>query len=131
MCVSERNLRANASTFPFAIMNRIRSMCFNHMSSMGTMTLDHVSKGDRQEWKTQEYHGKHIHVCTVQRINENHELSGHGQQWDFKVRITDNGAGPTAHECASGESDPESFYSSQSVAEDLAFIRGRELVEGM
>jgi len=98
---------------------------------MGTITLDHVSKGDREEWKIQEYHGKHIHVCTMQRINENHELSGHGQQWDFKVRITDSGAGPTAHECASGESDPESFYSTQSIAEDLGFTRGRELAEGV
>ena len=98
---------------------------------MGTMTPDHASKGDRQEWKTQEYRGKHIHVCTVPRIDENHELSGHGQQWDFKVRITDNGAGPTAHECASGESDPKRFYSTQSIAEDLGFVRGRELVDGM
>jgi|SRR5450759_31884 hypothetical protein len=98
---------------------------------MGTMTLKKGGRGDRQEWKTQEYHGKHIHVCIVRRSNENEELSGHGQQWDFKVRITDNGAGPTAHECASAESDPEAFYSTQTVAEDLGFVRGRELVEGM
>ena len=98
---------------------------------MGTMTLKKGGRGDRQEWKTQEYHGKHIHVCTVRRSNENEELSGHGQQWDFKVRITDNGAGPTAHECASAESDPEAFYSTQTVTEDLGFVRGRELVEGM
>ena len=98
---------------------------------MGTMTPNLVSKGDRQEWKTHEYHGKQIHVCTLQRINDNNELSGHGQQWDFKVRITDNGAGPTDHECAIAESDPESLYSTQSIAEELGFIRGRELVEGM
>jgi len=98
---------------------------------MGTATPTSVAQGDRQEWKTQEYHGKQIHVCTVQRINENEELSGHGQQWDFKVRITDGDAGPTAKECASAESDPESFYSTQTVTEDLGFTRGRELVEGM
>jgi hypothetical protein len=98
---------------------------------MGTMTPDRVSQGDRHEWKTQEYHGKHIHVCTLQRINDNNELSGHGQQWDFKVRITDNGADPTDHECASAESDPDTFYSTQSITEELGFIRGRELVEGM
>ncbi len=43
----------------------------------------------------------------------------------------ENGAGPTAPECASAESDPESFYSTQAVTEDLAFTKGRELVEGM
>ena len=98
---------------------------------MGTTPLKHDSLGDRQEWKTQEYRGKHIHVCAVRRINENEELSGHGQQWDFKVRITDNGADPMAHECASAESDPESFYSTQTITEDLGFTRGRELIEGM
>ena len=98
---------------------------------MGTMILKDVSQGDRQEWKTEEYHGKHIHVGTAPRINENDELSGHGQQWDFKVRVTDDGAGPTAHECANAQSDPEKFYSTQAIAEDLGFTRGRELVEGM
>lgn len=36
-----------------------------------------------------------------------------------------------ANELASAESDPGSFYSTQPVAEDLGFTRGRELVEGM
>ena len=98
---------------------------------MGTITLKHVTSGGRTEWKTQEYHGKQIHVCTVPRVNENHELSGHGQQWDFKVRITESGTGPVAQECASAVSDPGAFYSTQSVAEDLGFARGRELVEAM
>jgi len=98
---------------------------------MGTMTAKDVSQGDRQEWKTEEYHGKQIHVCTLPRSIENEELSGHGRQWDFKVRVTDNGAGPTDHECAHAESDPASFYSTQAVAEDLGFTRGRELVEGL
>jgi len=98
---------------------------------MGTITLKSASQGKRQEWKTQEYHGKQIHVCTVLRVRENEELPGHGDQWDFKVRITENGAGPTAHECASAVSDPKSFYSTQAVTEDLAFTKGRELVEGM
>jgi hypothetical protein len=88
-----------------------------------------VSQGDRQVWKTQDYHGKRIHVCAVRRIVENEVLSGHGQQWDFKVKITDNGTGPTAHEFASAESDPKRFYSTQTITEDLGFVRGRELVE--
>jgi hypothetical protein len=98
---------------------------------MGTVTVKHASQGDRQEWKTQEYHGKQIHVCTTLRANENEELPGHGDQWDFKVRITEKGVGPTGHECASGESDPESFYSTQAVTEDLGFTKGRALVEGL
>ena len=98
---------------------------------MGTMTSEHVSQGDLQQWKTQEYHGKQIHVCTTRRTHENEDLPGHGQQWDFKVRITDGGTGSAAHEFASAESDPEAFYSTQAVTEDLGFTRGRELVEGM
>jgi hypothetical protein len=97
----------------------------------GTITLKTASQGKQQQWKTREYHGKEIHVCTKRRVNENEQLPGHGQQWDFKVRITENGAGPTAHECASAESDPDSFYSTQAVTEDLAFTKGRELVEGL
>ena len=98
---------------------------------MGTITLKHASQGDRQEWNIEEYHGKHIHVCTALRVNANEELSGHGQQWHFKVKITENGAGPTTHECARAESDPGTFYSTQAIAEDLGFVSGRELVEGM
>ena len=98
---------------------------------MGTITLKSASLGKQQQWKTQEYHGKQIHVCTALRVNENEELPGHGHQWDFKVKITENGAGPAAHACASAQSDPASFYSTQAVTEDLGFTKGRELVEGM
>ena len=98
---------------------------------MGTITLKKPSLGDQQQWKTQEYHGKQIHVCTARRAGENDELSGHGQQWDFKVKITENGDGPAARECASAESDPGSFYSTQAVTEDLGFTKGRELIEGL
>jgi hypothetical protein len=98
---------------------------------MDTITLKRKSPAEPQQWKTQEYHGKQIHVCTALRSNKNEGLPGHGQQWDFKVRITENGAGPTAQECASADSDPESFYSTQAVTEDLGFVKGRELVEGI
>ena len=98
---------------------------------MGSITLKSASKGDQQQLKTKEYHGKQIHVCTAPRVIENEALPGHGQQWDFKVRITEGGAGPAAHECASAESDPDTFYSTQAVTEDLGFTKGRELVEGL
>ena len=97
---------------------------------MDTMTPMGISHGDQKEWQTQEYHGKQMHVCTTRRSHENEELSGHGEQWDFKVRITDS-AGQEANELASAESDPGSLYSTQPVAEDLGFTKGRELVEGM
>ena len=98
---------------------------------MGTIALKRASKDDQQQWKTREYHGKQIHVCTELRVDENEALPGHGQQWDFKVRVTDRGTGPTARECASAVSYPESFYSTQAVTEDLGFTRGRELVEAL
>jgi len=98
---------------------------------MGTITLKRASNKDQQQWKTQEYHGKQIHVCTAPRVDKNEALPGHGQQWDFKVKITENGAGPAAQARASAESDPESFYSTQAVTEDLGFSKGRELVEGL
>jgi hypothetical protein len=98
---------------------------------VGTITLKRASTGNQQEWKTQEYRGKQVHVCAALRVNRNEALPGHGQQWDFKVRITENGAGPAAHEIASAESDPESFYSTQAVTEDLGFTKGRGLVDGM
>ncbi|MGP1679885.1 MAG: hypothetical protein ACTS6J_22370 [Burkholderiales bacterium] len=100
-------------------------------TAMATITLKSASKENQQQWKTQEYRGKQIHVCTALRVHDNEALPGHGQQWDFKVRVTENGAGAAARECASAESDPESFYSTQAVTEDLGFTRGRELVEGM
>lgn len=98
---------------------------------MSTITLDQVSQDPSNEWKTQEYHGKHIHVSTAPRVIENATLPGHGQQWDFKVRVTEDGAGPDAAACASAESDPESFYSTQAVTEDLGFTKGRALIEEM
>ena len=98
---------------------------------MSTITLKRASQGDQPYWKTLEYHGKQIHVCTAPRVEQNEQLPGHGQQWDFKVRVTESGTGPEARECASAESDPASFYSTQAVTEDLGFTKGRELVEGL
>jgi hypothetical protein len=98
---------------------------------MTTLTPRDPSREDKPEWKTLDYHGKQIHVSTALRVNQAEELDGHGQQWDFKVRITDSGAGPTASLRASAESDPASFYSTQAITEDLAFAKGRELVDGV
>lgn len=95
---------------------------------MDTITL-RPSQGNQPEWKTQDYHGKGIHVSTALRVNRNKGISGHGQQWDFKVRVTDQGTGPTAHELAWAESDRGYFYSTQAITEALGFVRARELVE--
>ncbi len=98
---------------------------------MASITPKDASKDDKPEWKTLEYHGKRIHVSTALRVNGLEELQGHGHQWDFKVRITDGDVGPTGHLCASAESDPASFYSTQAITEDLGFTKGRELVDGI
>lgn len=98
---------------------------------MDTTRFETVSPDLSQRWTTQEYHGKQIHVCSALRVNENAELTGHGQQWGFKVRVTAQAAVPGADQCASAESDVDTFYSTQSIAEDLAFVRGRELVDGL
>jgi hypothetical protein len=91
----------------------------------------HATPDESTQWKTQEYHGRQIHVCTALRTVDNEELAGHGQQWKFTVRVTGNGGGTPEDECARADSDPEIFYSSQSIAEDLGFVRGRELIEGL
>ena len=97
---------------------------------MDTPTLKHIAASDGTEWKTGEYHGRQMHVCAVQRVPENEALDGHGLQWTFTVRITGIGAGPTDDKSTSATSDPGLFYSTQAVAEDMGFLRGRELIEG-
>ena len=99
--------------------------------AMDNSTQTNAARDVAPAWKTQEYHGKQIHVCTVLRPHDNDELDGHGDQWDFKVRVTEENADPAAAPCASADSDQAIFYSTQSVSEDLAFAKGRELVEAM
>ncbi|MDP1610936.1 MAG: hypothetical protein Q8M11_07735 [Sulfuritalea sp.] len=97
---------------------------------MDTKTLADAAAKDQTGWITEEYHGKQMHVCAVLRAPENAELAGHGQQWTFTVRIGENGTGPTDDKSDSATSDPGCFYSTQAVAEDMGFLRGRELIEG-
>ena len=96
---------------------------------MDTPTLKQAAANDRSGWKTEEYHGKEIHVCAAPRVLENAALAGHGQQWSFTVRIAGIGTGPADDKSAGATSDPELFYSTQAVAEDMGFLRGRELIE--
>jgi hypothetical protein len=84
-----------------------------------------------QKWKTVQYHGKQIHVCAVPRAHENEALSGHAQQWEFMVKITANTAVPLAEESENVRSDPALAYSTQAIAEDMGFIKGRELIAGI
>ena len=96
---------------------------------MDTPTLDQAAASDQTEWKTEEYRGKQMHVCAESRVPENQELAGHGQQWTFTVRISGVGAGPTDDKATSATSESGLFYSTQAVAEDMGFLRGRELIE--
>jgi len=98
---------------------------------MTTSTHEHASKQDKPEWKTLDYRGRQIHVRAALRVAQAEELQGHGQQWDFQVKVTDSGAGPMGETVASAESDPAVFYSTQAITEDLGFVKGRELVDGV
>jgi hypothetical protein len=83
-----------------------------------------------KEWKTEEYHNYDMHVRTSPRAVENDCLPGHGDQWDFTVRITHRGAGREATEHETATSDPDIFYSTQAIAENMGFLKGREIIEG-
>lgn len=96
---------------------------------MNATILQHAAN-DQTGWKTEEYHGKQMHVCTALRVPRNEVLSGHGSQWTFTVRITENGSGPIDDKGASAKSDRGLFYSTQAIAEGMGFVRGRELIEG-
>ena len=97
---------------------------------MDSKTLAHAAANEPTGWKTEEYHGKQMHVCAELRAHENEALAGHGQQWTFTVRIGENGTGPVDDKGVSATSDPGLFYSTQAVAEDMGFLRGRELIDG-
>lgn len=86
--------------------------------------------GQDSEWKTEEYHEHDMHVLARHRAHENPDLPGHGAQWDFTVKVTARGAGPQAAEAETVRSDPEIFYSTQAIAENMGFLKGRELIEG-
>lgn len=98
---------------------------------MDAPTLKHAPvRSNQQGWKTKEYHGKQIHVCAEPRAHENEALSGPGHQWVFTVKITEKGAGAMDDKSVSAKSDLELFYSTQAIAENMGFIKGRELIEG-
>ncbi|MEO5659313.1 MAG: hypothetical protein ABIQ90_05880 [Polaromonas sp.] len=98
---------------------------------MTTVPRPDASTDDKPQWKSLDYRGKQIHVRAALRAAQAEELQGHGQQWDFKVKVTDSGAGPMGEPLASAESDPGIFYSTQAITEDLGFAKGRELVDGV
>lgn len=97
---------------------------------MNNQSVQQASVSDQPAWKTEAYHGKQIHVWAEPCPVENKALSGHGQQWSFTVKITEKDADPMAEPSASAKSDPGLFYSTQAVAEDMGFLKGRELIEG-
>lgn len=80
-------------------------------------------------WKCEDYKGKQMHVCTQRRSHENASLSGHGEQWVFAVKITDQSNNPIAYKNASATSDAGLFYTTQAIAQDMGFLRGRELID--
>lgn len=81
-------------------------------------------------WKCLDYKGKQMHVCTQRSSHENASLSGHGEQWVFSVKITPQSNRPMPYEKSSATSNPDLFYTTQAIAEDMGFLRGRELIDG-
>lgn len=81
-------------------------------------------------WKTEEYHDHDMHVLAQRRAHENADLPGHGAQWDFTVKVTARGAGPESADAETVRSDTEIFYSTQAIAENMGFLKGREIIEG-
>ena len=100
-------------------------------------------------WKVEDYHGATIKVRAQQRKQENPALDGHGHEWDFLVAINDagtsaggsmNAAAPasvqngalatgTAADANTIRSDQNVFYSTEVIAEQMGFIKARELVD--
>jgi hypothetical protein len=86
--------------------------------------VDHDS-----QWKTEEYHEHDIHVLAKHRAIENPDLPGHGAQWDFMVQVTPRGRGPDSADAQTARSAPDIFYSTQAIAENMGFLKGREVIE--
>lgn len=83
-------------------------------------------------WKTEQYHGAKIMVKAQIRQEDNPALDGHGQAWDYLVSIGDENATAQASPPDTKHtvrSDHNVFYSTQVIAEQMGFIRGRELVD--
>ena len=85
---------------------------------------------EEQGWKREDYHGARMRVRANLRQHPNPELDGHGEEWDFTIeiehpdRLPADVAGPMVV-----KSDPDVFYSTQAIAEHMAFIKGREVIE--
>ena len=83
-------------------------------------------------WKTEQYHGAKIMVMAQIRQEDNPALDGHGQAWDYLVSIGDENTtaqAPSVDAQHTVRSDHNVFYSTQVIAEQMGFIKGRELVD--
>jgi hypothetical protein len=82
------------------------------------------------QWKTEEYHNHDMHVLAQHRAVENPDLPGHGAQWDFTVKVTPHGSGLQSAEAETVTSNHDIFYSTQAIAENMGFLKGREIIDG-
>jgi hypothetical protein len=81
-------------------------------------------------WKVEQYHGAKLMVRAELRQKENAEIVGHGDAWDFTVVVADPSASAAEVDLGHAvKSDRDVFYSTQVIAEQMGFIKGRELVE--
>jgi hypothetical protein len=104
--------------------------CSLSWDSLGAFSEPGNVMDQNSQWKTEEYHNHDMHVLAQHRTVENSDLPGHGAQWDFTVKVTPRGAGPESAEAETAKSDAAVFYSTQAIAENLGFLKGREIIEG-
>lgn len=97
---------------------------------LSSLTNLGIAMNDNSQWKIEEYRGYDMHVFAQHRAVENQNLPGHGIQWDFTVRIVPHGVAPDADQADTATSDPDIFYSTQAIAENMGFLKGRELIDG-
>ncbi len=81
-------------------------------------------------WKTEEYQDHAMHVQATHRAVENPDLPGYGAQWDFTVKVTAVRSRPESNDAETARSDPGIFYSTQAIAENMGFLKGREMIDG-
>ena len=89
---------------------------------------------DTARWKTEEYHGYDLHVCSQRRAVRASEAAGAddpGGHWDYTLRITPHGIAGDADEAIEARSGPDSSYGTQAIAESMGFLKGREMIDSL
>lgn len=85
-------------------------------------------------WKTEEYNGYDLHVCSQRRAVDSSGAAGAealGEHWDYILRITPQGIAGDADEAIEARSDPDQGYGTRAIAESMGFLKGREMIDSL